>query len=64
MRTIPICLLVAFLLWVTPSWAGDGWESTSREAVLKADWRQLAEITREWKEREPDSAVAHWLLIG
>lgn len=61
MRAIPICLLVVFLSGAVPLWAGDSWENASKEAVLKADWRSVAEITREWKEREPDSAVAHWL---
>jgi len=53
MRTIPISLLVAFLSGATPLWAGDGRESASRDAVLKAEWRSGAEITREWKEGSP-----------
>ena len=64
MRAIPICLLVMVLFGAPSLWAGDSWENASQEAVLKADWRSVAEITREWKEREPDSAVANWLLIG
>jgi len=64
MRIALICSFVTFLLGTPFSWAEDGGESASRDAVLKADWHQLAEITREWKQREPDSAVVNWLLIG
>ena len=61
MRVALICSFVTFLLGAPFSRAEDGRESASQEAVLKADWRSVAEITREWKDREPDSAVAHWL---
>lgn len=53
MRTIPISLLVAFLSGATPLRAGDGRESASKDAVLRDDWRQVAEIAREWKEGSP-----------
>ncbi len=61
MRTISIFSLVTFLTCTAPLWAKDGWDSASKDAVLKADWPQVAEITRAWREQEPDSVVAHWL---
>src|SRR5690349_2792812 len=61
MRTISIFLLVALFSRPTPVLSEDGWKNASKDAVLKADWAQVAEITRAWKEQEPGSVVAHWL---
>ncbi|MBI3247086.1 MAG: tetratricopeptide repeat protein [Deltaproteobacteria bacterium] len=61
MRTIVSFFFVVFLSCPALLWAEDRWEGASRDALLGADWRSVAEITRAWKEKEPDSAVAHWL---
>jgi tetratricopeptide (TPR) repeat protein len=56
-----VWFLIALLSCAPRVWAEDSWESASRDALLGADWRSVAKITQKWKEKEPDSAVAHWL---